>query len=118
MLAPPADTDRGLWLAADHLLGGLVRDFDAKHLAIGAPGCDSWLRVHPVSHSRWDVTTQAPRDIWKELQDLSARWRAAGSPSRYRLLFEPDDNQQAVSACGRLSWLLPALRPIDEGSAP
>ncbi len=29
MLAPPADADRGLWLAADHLLGGLVRDFGA-----------------------------------------------------------------------------------------
>ncbi|MFJ1974070.1 protein-L-isoaspartate O-methyltransferase [Streptomyces sp. NPDC087903] len=39
MLAPPADTDRGLWLAADHLLGGLVRDFGAEHLSIGAPGC-------------------------------------------------------------------------------
>ncbi|MFD7537507.1 protein-L-isoaspartate O-methyltransferase [Streptomyces sp. NPDC059819] len=118
MLMPPADTDRGLWLAADHLLGGLVRDFGAEYLAIGAPGCGSWLRVQPVSHSRWDVTTQGPRDIWKELQDLAARWRAAGSPSRYRLLFEPDGRQRAVSACGRLSWLLPALRPLDDGSAP
>ncbi|MGD1220539.1 protein-L-isoaspartate O-methyltransferase [Streptomyces krungchingensis] len=118
MLAPPADTDRGLWLAADHLLGGLVRDFGAEHLAIGAPGCGSWLRVQPVSDRRWDVTTQGPRDIWKELQDLAARWRTAGSPSRYRLLFGPDGSQRAVSACGRLSWLLPALRPLDEGSAP
>ncbi|GAB2330419.1 hypothetical protein STREPTOSP366_55750 [Streptomyces variabilis] len=118
MLAPPADTDRGLWLAADHLLGGLVRDFGAEHLAIGAPGCGSWLRVQPVSHSRWDVTPQGPRDIWKELQDLAARWRAAGSPSRYRLLFGPDGRQRVVSACGRLSWLLPALRSLDEGSAP
>jgi hypothetical protein len=42
MLAPPADTNRGLWLAADHLLGGgLVRDFDADHLLIGAPWCGS-----------------------------------------------------------------------------
>ena len=38
-LAPPADSDRGFWLAADHLLGGLVRDFGSEHLAIGAPSC-------------------------------------------------------------------------------
>ncbi|MFE2936560.1 hypothetical protein [Streptomyces sp. NPDC059278] len=30
MPAPPADTDRGLRLAADNLLGGLVRDFGAE----------------------------------------------------------------------------------------
>ncbi|MEU7322599.1 hypothetical protein AB0465_37660 [Streptomyces griseoviridis] len=44
MPAPPADTDRGLWLAVDHLLGGgLVRDFTAAHLArpAAAPGCAS-----------------------------------------------------------------------------
>jgi protein-L-isoaspartate(D-aspartate) O-methyltransferase len=118
MLAPPADTDRGLWLAADHLLGGgLVRDFDAEHLVIGAPGCGSWVRVEPVGHRRWNITTQGPRDIWKELQDLAARWRTAGSPSRYRLHFEPDGGQRVTSACGRLSWSLPTLRPLDKGSA-
>ncbi|MDN3260839.1 protein-L-isoaspartate O-methyltransferase [Streptomyces sp. CSDS2] len=117
MLAPPADADRGLWLAADHLLGGLVRDFSAEHLVIGAPGCGSWLRVEPVSDRRWNVTTQGPRDIWKELQDLAARWRAAGSPSRYRLHVDPDGGQRAASACGRLSWTLPALRPLNEGPA-
>lgn len=119
MLAPPTDTDRGLWLAADHLLGGgLVRDFTAEHLVIGSPGCGSWLRVKPVDHRHWNVTTQGPRDIWKELQDLTALWRAAGSPSRYRLHFDPDGGQRVASACGRLSWSLPALRPLDEGSAP
>ncbi|MFG2951400.1 protein-L-isoaspartate O-methyltransferase family protein [Streptomyces adustus] len=117
MLAPPADTDRGLWLAADHLLGGLVRDFGAEHLSIGAPGCGSWLRVEPVGRSRWDVTVHGPRDIWKELQDLAVRWRAAGSPDRYRLLFEPDGCQRAVTACGRLSWHLPLPRPLDEGAS-
>lgn len=41
----PSTTDRGFWLAADHLLGGsLVRDFGAEHLTLGAPGCGSWLR--------------------------------------------------------------------------
>ncbi|MFF2205224.1 protein-L-isoaspartate O-methyltransferase [Streptomyces sp. NPDC058145] len=117
MLAPPADADRGLWLAADHLLGGLVRDFGVEHLVIGAPDCGSWLRVEPVGHRRWNVTTRGPRNIWMELQDLKARWQAAGSPSRYRLHVGPDGGQRAASACGLLSWPLPALRPINEGSA-
>ncbi|MER8119071.1 protein-L-isoaspartate O-methyltransferase [Streptomyces sp. NPDC094031] len=117
MLAPPADADQGLWLAAAHLLGGLVRDFGAEHLAIGAPDCGSWLRVEPVGHRRWNVTTRGPRDIWKVLQDLKARWQAAGSPSRYRLHIEPNGGQRAASACGRLTWPLPALRPINEGTA-
>ncbi|WP_329453373.1 protein-L-isoaspartate O-methyltransferase (plasmid) [Streptomyces sp. NBC_01724] len=114
MLAPPADTDRGLWLAADHLLGGLVRDFSAEHLAIGAPGCGSWLRVEPVGHRRWNVTTNGPRDIWKEVQDLTALWRTVGAPNRYRLSFDPDGTQRAASDCRRLSWQLPAPRPSNE----
>ncbi|MGW2780379.1 methyltransferase domain-containing protein [Streptomyces populi] len=116
-LAPPADGDRGLWLAADHLLKGLVRDFGAEHLAIGAPGCGSWLRVQPAGRSRWNVTTHGPRDIWKEIQDLAGRWRAAGRPGGYRLVLEPDGGQRAASACGRLSWRLPAPRPLDEGTS-
>lgn len=118
MLAPPTDADRGLWLAADHVLGGgLVRDFSAEHLSIGAPGCGSWLRVKPAGLSRWDVTIHGPRDIWKELQDLAVRWRATGSPDRYRLLFEPGGGQRVTSACGRLSWHLPTPRPIDDGAS-
>jgi protein-L-isoaspartate O-methyltransferase len=117
MLAPPGDTDRGLWLAADHLLGGLVRDFSTEHLVIGAPACGSWLRVEPVGRSRWNVTTHGPRDIWKEIQDLAGQWRAAGSPSRYRLLFEPDGGQRAISASGCLSWHLPNPRPLDQGAS-
>ncbi|WP_055522861.1 protein-L-isoaspartate O-methyltransferase family protein [Streptomyces graminilatus] len=114
-LPPPADTDRGLWLAADHLLGGnLVRDFTAEHLAIGAPGCGSWLRVEPVTAHRWNVTIAGPRDLWKEIQDLAARWRAAGSPDRYQLAFTADGTQRAASPCGRLSWHLPAPRPSDK----
>ncbi|MFJ8752148.1 protein-L-isoaspartate O-methyltransferase [Streptomyces sp. NPDC102441] len=116
MLAPPADTDRGFWLAADHLLRGLVRDFGAEHLVIGAPGCGSWMRVEPVGHRRWSVTTNGPRDIWMELQDLAVRWRAAGSPDRFRLFFDEGGGQRAVSKCGRLSWQLPAPHPLDEGA--
>jgi protein-L-isoaspartate O-methyltransferase len=117
MLAPPADSDRGFWLAADHLLGGgLVRDFGAEHVAIGAPGCGSWMRAEPVGHRRWSVTVQGPRDIWKEIQDLADRWRATRSPDRYRLLFDADGRQWAASECGRLSWHLPAPHPLDEGA--
>lgn len=115
-LMPPADSDRGFWLAADHLLGGLVRDFGSEHLAIGAPSCGSWMRAEPVGHRRWDVTVHGPRDIWKEVHDLADRWRAARSPDRYRLYFDADGRQRAASECGRLSWQLPIARPIDEGA--
>jgi hypothetical protein len=94
-----------------------VRDFGAEHLVVGAPGCGSWVRVEPVGHSRWNVTALGPRDIWKELHDLAARWQAAGSPSRYRLHFESDGGQRVASACGRLSWSLPTRRPLDKGFA-
>ncbi|WP_221354652.1 protein-L-isoaspartate O-methyltransferase family protein [Streptomyces beigongshangae] len=116
MLAPPADSDRGFWLAADHLLGGLVRDFGSEHLAIGAPGCGSWMRAEPVGHRRWSVAVQGPRDIWKEIHDLADRWRAARSPDRYRLSFDANGEQRAASKCGHLSWHLPAPHPLDEGA--
>lgn len=116
MLAPPADDDRGLWLAADHLLGGgLVRDFSAEHLTIGAPACGSWLRVRPDGYRRWAVTTSGPRDIWHEIQTLAAQWRAAGSPDRYRLTITTNGQQCVSSPCGRMSWLLshPASPSLD-----
>ncbi|MER5430276.1 protein-L-isoaspartate O-methyltransferase [Streptomyces sp. NPDC002588] len=115
-LTPPADSDRGFWLAADHLLGGLVRDFGAEHLAIAAPSCGSWMRAEPVGHQGWNVTVQGPRDIWKEIHDLADRWRPARSPDRYRLSFDTDGGQRAASECGRLSWQLPIARPLDEGT--
>ncbi|MEU3509315.1 methyltransferase domain-containing protein [Streptomyces longwoodensis] len=108
MPAPPEDHDLGFWLAADHVLGGLVRDFGAEHLAIGAPDCGSWMRAQPDGHRRWNVTVRGPRDIWREIQDLAARWRAAASPDRYRLSFDAGGGQRAASACGRLSWRLAA----------
>ncbi|TGB08729.1 methyltransferase domain-containing protein [Streptomyces sp. MZ04] len=117
MLAPPEDSERGFWLAADHLLGGLVRDYSSEHLAIGAPGSGSWMRAEPVGHRRWSVTTHGPRDIWAELQDLARRWRAADSPDRYQLVVDADGGQRAASECGRLSWRLPVLRPRTDGAA-
>ncbi|WP_098011702.1 protein-L-isoaspartate O-methyltransferase [Streptomyces sp. sk226] len=111
--APSVD-DRGFWLAADHLLSGLVRDFGAEHLAIGAPGCGSWLRTAPVGQG-WEVAADGPRDIWAELQGLADRWREAGSPHCYRLDVTEDGCQRVSSPCGALAWQLPAPRPGAEG---
>ncbi|MER5549783.1 protein-L-isoaspartate O-methyltransferase, partial [Streptomyces sp. NPDC002589] len=113
-LEPPADTARGMWLALDGLRPGLVRHFGADDLMIGAPECGSWMRVRPAGYRRWDVTTAGPRDIWAEIQDVAARWRAAGSPQTYRLQIGPGGIQRVVSSCGALSWLLPNS-PRDNG---
>ncbi|MFF6772716.1 methyltransferase domain-containing protein [Streptomyces sp. NPDC012637] len=106
-LAPPADTARGMWLALDALYPGLVRHFGAKDLAIGAPECGSWMRVRAAGHRWWDVTTCGPRDIWAEIQDAAARWRAAGEPAAYRLHLKADDVQRATSPNGALTWQFP-----------
>lgn len=115
-VAPPADTERGLWLAVDHLRGGLVRDFNADALVIGAPECGSWLRVTAGGYRRWKVTTSGPRDIWLEIQDVAARWRAAGEPSTYRLSLGPGGVQTVTAPSGGLSWRLPS-RPIAHHAA-
>ncbi|MFJ8547178.1 methyltransferase domain-containing protein [Streptomyces sp. NPDC093586] len=106
MLAPPEDTARGMWLALDHLYPGLVRDFGAEDLTIGAPACRSWLRVRAVGHRWWDVTTAGPRDLWAEIQDVAGRWRAAGAPDVFRLRFDADGSQWAASPNGTLTWQL------------
>ncbi|MFD9771680.1 methyltransferase domain-containing protein [[Kitasatospora] papulosa] len=114
MIAPPQDTARGMWLALDHLYPGLVRDFGAEGLTIGAPECRSWMRVRPVGHRRWDVTTSGPRDIWAEIQDVAGRWRAAGEPDIFRLRFDADGSQRATSPNGALTW---QLSPGETGDA-
>lgn len=113
----PEPAQRGFWTAADHCVGGLVRDFGADDLVVGAPGCGSWLRMSPMDEGRWAATTSGPRDIWSELSELAARWRAAGCPASYRLSFDADGDQRAASACGRLSWRLPSAPPNDQEAA-
>ncbi|MFJ8165502.1 protein-L-isoaspartate O-methyltransferase [Streptomyces sp. NPDC096136] len=113
-LAPPPDMARGLWLALDHLYPGLVRDFGAEDLTIGAPECRSWMRVQPVGHRRWDVTASGPRDIWAEIQDVAGRWRTAGEPDVFRLHFDGDRIQRATSPNGTLTW---HLSPGETGDA-
>ncbi|MFC8125933.1 protein-L-isoaspartate O-methyltransferase [Streptomyces sp. NPDC057302] len=107
-LAPPGETAHGLWLAVDHHLGGLVRDFDDEQLLVGAPACGSWMRVRPEGYHRWAVTTSGPRDVWMEIQRVAARWRAAGQPSVYRV--HVDGHEQWVSGGSgntEMSWPLP-----------
>ncbi|MFJ6934596.1 50S ribosomal protein L11 methyltransferase [Streptomyces sp. NPDC101132] len=111
---PPPDDARGLWLALDHLHPGLVRNWAADHLVIGAPDCGSWVTARPGGSGPWTVTGCGPRDIWAEIQDTATRWQAAGSPSSYQLHRDPDGTQWVGAGSGRneLSWPLPdALQP-------
>ncbi|MFJ8011084.1 methyltransferase domain-containing protein [Streptomyces sp. NPDC096339] len=107
---PPSDESRGMWLALDHLYPGLVRNWAADHLVIGAPDCGSWVAARPDDTGTWSVTVCGPRDIWAEVQDTATRWQAAGSPSSYRLHLESDGTQWAGAGTGptALSWPLPA----------
>ncbi|GAA2408150.1 methyltransferase domain-containing protein [Streptomyces glaucosporus] len=118
-LAPPPDAARGMWLALDHLHPGLVRHFGAEHLVVGAPECGSWLTVRPGGEGVWTVTASGPRDIWDEIQDTAARWRAAGEPGAYRLEFGPGGEQWASAGHGRgtLSWRLPGPG-VQDGTVP
>ncbi|MFJ2111924.1 protein-L-isoaspartate O-methyltransferase [Streptomyces sp. NPDC087850] len=109
-LTPPAVTDRGAWLALGAMRPGLVRDFGTEGLTIGAPRCGSWMRARPAG-SRWTVTVDGPRDIWAELHEVAALWRAAGSPSAYHIDIDSSGAQQATTSCGTLSWPLPAPSP-------
>ncbi|MFF1712222.1 protein-L-isoaspartate O-methyltransferase [Streptomyces sp. NPDC058268] len=108
--APPADEDRAFWLALINLRGGLVRDWSANHLMIGAPACGSWLTARPDEDAGdWAITVYGPRDIWDEIQCVAGLWRAAGSPSGYRLHLDPDTHEQWVSGgtgTMQLSWPL------------
>lgn len=115
-LVPPAVTDRGAWLALGALRPGLVRDFGAEDLTIGAPRCGSWMRARPAG-GRWKVTVDGPRDIWEELHEVAALWRAAGSPSTYRINIDSSGTQKATTSCGTFSWPLPAPSP-NPGEAP
>lgn len=115
--APPADEQRGMWLALEHLRPGLVRNWGADHLMIGAPGCGSWMTARPDGHGSWIVTTSGPRHIWDEIQEVAAQWRGSGSPASYRLHID-DRGQQWVGAedgATELSWPLPS-RPTPEPS--
>ncbi|GAA3379150.1 hypothetical protein GCM10020367_61560 [Streptomyces sannanensis] len=81
-----------------------MRQFRAEDLTIGAPQCGSWMRVKAAGYHRWDVTSNGPRGIWAEVQDVAARWRAAGEPAVYRLHLDADGVQRAASPNGALTW--------------
>ncbi|WP_245173287.1 protein-L-isoaspartate O-methyltransferase family protein [Streptomyces aureus] len=113
---PPPDAARGFWLALGHLRPGLVRNFGAEEVAIGAPQDDSWVRV-TRDGVKCTVTEFGPRGIWQEIEEIATRWRAAGEPSEYRIEFDPDGTQWAVAGSGRtrLSWPLNDDRPFENG---
>ncbi|MCX4821342.1 protein-L-isoaspartate O-methyltransferase [Streptomyces sp. NBC_01142] len=114
--APPSDRARGMWLALDHLHPGLVRNWAADHLVIGAPACGSWLTVRPDRSGGWAFTAAGPRGIRDEIQDTAARWQAAGEPETYRLHLASDGTQQVSAGAGpnELSWALPAANHRDD----
>ncbi|MGW2402922.1 hypothetical protein ACWCXK_00080 [Streptomyces sp. NPDC001739] len=117
--APPADQSRALWLAVDHLRPGLVRNWEADHLMIGAPACGSWLTARPDGSGGWTLTVCGPRDIWDEIQTIAARWRAAGSPDSYRLHFAADDQWVSAGRGNReLAWPLPHLQDAGKQEKP
>lgn len=108
--APPPDAASGFWLALNFVKRGLVRNWGADHLVIGAPACGSWVAARPADEGGWEVTSVGPRAIWEEIQHTAALWTAAGCPVSYKLHFGSDGQQQVSAAAGRreLAWILPA----------
>jgi hypothetical protein len=101
-------------LALDHLRPGLVRNFGAEHLQIGAPECGSWVRVTPEGDGTCSVTEFGPRGIWHEIEEIAARWQAAGAPDAYRIEFHANGAQRVVVGSGRnkLCWPLRDERSV------
>ncbi|MFD4480404.1 protein-L-isoaspartate O-methyltransferase [Streptomyces sp. NPDC058471] len=108
-LAPPEKTAHGMWLTLDYLAPGLVRDYKAEHLTLVAPGEDSWVVVRPAVGGGWRTESVGERPIWDQVEDVHARWVAAGKPSSYRLDIAADGTQHVSSGTGRaaLEWALP-----------
>ncbi|MFE0055400.1 protein-L-isoaspartate O-methyltransferase family protein [Streptomyces sp. NPDC059003] len=112
-LAPPAKTGHGMWLALDYLAPGLVRDYKAEHLTLVAPDEDSWVVVRPAPGGGWIAASVGERPIWDQVEEVHARWVAAGKPSSYRLDIAADSTQHVTSGTGRaaLEWTLPHDAP-------
>ena len=105
VLVPPAPAERGFWVALAHALPGVRRHWDA-------PGFEDEVVLVATDGSRaavaWDGTRAVewgPRNLWREAEEIHARWTAAGRPVQYRLEFT-DGVQRAVGGPG-LSWEIP-----------
>ncbi|MEU7047798.1 methyltransferase [Streptomyces eurythermus] len=108
-LAPPPDDAYAFWLAAAYLAPGLARDFQAETMTIVAPKEDSWAVAGPGDGT---VRVHGPRDVWAELEDVRARWKAAGRPETYHVdLTGGPGHQHVTSGPGpkALTWTLPPL---------
>lgn len=111
-LAPPPDDAYGFWLAAAYLAPGLVRDFQAETMTIVAPEDDSWAVAGPGDGT---VRVHGPRDVWAELEEVHARWEAAGRPEMYHAdLTGGSGHQHVTSGPGpkALTWTLPPLTTV------
>lgn len=87
--APPPSSAAGFWIMFDTVHPGAVRRTHTdEQLVIGAPACRSWVSAAPATGGQWAVSSCGPRDIWAEIQDTAARWRAAGSLDTYRIHFD------------------------------
>lgn len=108
-LAPPDESAYGLWLALDHLVPGLVRDYQAEHLTLIAPDEDSWVVVRPTVGGGWMTESVGARPIWDQVEEVHARWVTAGRPTSYRLDIAADGTQYVTSGTGRaaVEWALP-----------
>ncbi|MFE3113436.1 hypothetical protein ACFXKJ_10330 [Kitasatospora indigofera] len=106
VLVPPAPVERGFWAALGHTLPGVRRHWDA-------PGFDDEV-VLAAADGSWAAVAQdgtravewGPRNLWREAEEIHARWTAAGRPVEYRLEFS-DGVQRAVGGPG-LSWEIAA----------
>jgi hypothetical protein len=70
--------------------------------------------VSPDGDGTCSVTEFGPRAIWHEIEQIAARWQAAGEPDTYRIEFSANGKQWAVAGSDRnkLCWTLRDERPV------
>ncbi|MDX3855204.1 NUDIX domain-containing protein [Streptomyces sp. AK02-01A] len=105
----PTRAETGFWLAVGHLLPGVVHDTGADQVALYAPADGSSVTARPEDGS-WRVERTGPRDIWRELEDVHARWVRAGRPDHYRIDLSDSLTQRVTGGSGQhpLEWELPS----------
>ncbi|MFI9325205.1 protein-L-isoaspartate O-methyltransferase [Kitasatospora aureofaciens] len=108
VLAPPAPTEYGFWVALAHLAPGVRRHWCAPDVAEDAVvlvGTDGSRAVVDRDGSR--VVERGPHDLWSVAEAVHSRWAAAGRPTVYGLEF--DRSRVRVVGGPALSWELPLV---------
>ncbi|AXI80890.1 NUDIX domain-containing protein [Peterkaempfera bronchialis] len=120
-VSPPARTEGGFWLAAEHLVPGLVLADGAVggEVAVHAPGERSSAVVRPDGGC-WTVEYTGPRDLWAEVEDVHGRWVRAGRPDHYRIDLSDPAAQRVTGGSGRrpLEWHLPSAPTASAAAEP